>query len=231
MASTAGGGPHGNGSNKINARSAALTTGGGRRQHIAPHHAGSGDNGRRSSPGDASRRLVPGARGGSAAARRHEPGSIAAHLRALERQGYRATPQRLAILQSLMSTGRINVPAEDVCRRARALCPTVNLATTYRTLELLGRLGIVRRLTYGDGRSVFCANPQPHYHGTCLRCGAVVDLPQGRVAEVLEREQTGLTDPTFGVVSHRIEFYGYCASCRDLAGADLPLGGGQAGRG
>ncbi|HLW47047.1 MAG TPA: Fur family transcriptional regulator [bacterium] len=196
------------GSNKIGARPAALTTSG-------RHRPGQGRAGR----------------GGAATRRRHEPGSIAAHLRALERQGYRATPQRLAILQSLLSTGRINVPAEDVCRRARVLCPTVNLATTYRTLELLGRLGIVRRLTYGDGRAVFCANPQPHYHGTCLRCGAVVDLPQGRVAEVLEREQTGLTDPAFGVVSHRVEFYGYCASCRDVTGADRSPGGGQAGRG
>lgn len=162
--------------------------------------------------------------------RRHQPGGVAAHLRVLERQGYRATPQRRAILQSLLSTGRINVPAEDVCRRARALCPTVNLATTYRTLELLGRLGIVRRLTYGDGRAVFCANPRPHYHGTCLGCGAVVDLPQGRVAEVLEREQSGLTDPAFGVVSHRVEFYGYCASCRG-AGVEALPSGGQAGRG
>jgi len=169
-------------------------------------------------------------RSGVSTPRRHQPGSVAAHLRVLERQGYRATPQRRAILQSLLGTGRMNVPAEDVCRRARALCPTVNLATTYRTLELLGRLGIVRRLTYGDGRAVFCANPQPHYHGTCLRCGAVVDLPQGRVAEALEREQSGLTDPAFGVVSHRIEFYGYCASCRG-AGVDALPSGGQAGRG
>jgi Fe2+ or Zn2+ uptake regulation protein len=194
----------------------------------------------RGDAGRGSRRLVPaGGNGGlapharpgeaSAPARGRQPG-MAAHLRALERQGYRATPQRRAILQSLLSTGRVNVPAEDVCRRARALCPTVNLATTYRTLELLGRLGIVRRLTYGDGRAVFCANPQPHYHGTCLHCGAVVDLPQGRVAEVLAREQSGLTDPAFGVVSHRLEFYGYCASCRGAVG-DLRSGGGQAGRG
>jgi len=181
--------------------------------------------------GRPARGMGPVARRGSATPRRREPGTVAAHLRVLERQGYRATPQRRAILQSLLGTGRINVPAEDVCRRARALCPTVNLATTYRTLELLGRLGIVRRLTYGDGRAVFCANPQPHYHGTCLRCGAVVDLPQGRVAEVLEREQSGLTDPVFGVVSHRIEFYGYCASCRGAGTGGLPSGSGQAGRG
>lgn len=140
-------------------------------------------------------------------------------LRALEREGYRATPQRRAILAGMLDAGRMNVPAEEICRRARALCPTVNLATTYRTLELFGRLGLVRRHTYGDGRSVFCPNLHPHYHGTCLRCGAVVDLARGDVAETLERKQSALTDPAFTVVGHRIEFHGYCATCRSSASA------------
>jgi Fur family transcriptional regulator, peroxide stress response regulator len=135
----------------------------------------------------------------------------------LEREGYRATPQRRAILESMLSAGRENVAAEEICRRARAMCPTVNLATTYRTLELLGRLGMVRRLTYGDGRSVFCPNVHPHYHGTCLCCGAVVDIPRRRVAKSLEQEQAKLTDGAFVVVGHRIEFYGYCAGCRNVA--------------
>ena len=98
----------------------------------------------------------------------------------------------------------------------------MNLATTYRSLDLLGRLGIVRRLTYGDGRSVFCANPEPHYHGTCLRCGAVIDLPRGDVGRILEREQGTLTDGAFSVVSHRLEFHGYCDGCRQSAEAAVP---------
>lgn len=142
------------------------------------------------------------------------PRAVADRLRALEREGYRATPQRRAILEGMLGAGRMNVSAEEICRRARALCPTVNLATTYRTLELFGRLGMARRHTYGDGRSVFCPNLHPHYHGTCLRCGAVVDLPRGDVAETLERKQSALTDPAFTVVGHRIEFHGYCATCR-----------------
>jgi Fe2+ or Zn2+ uptake regulation protein len=153
---------------------------------------------------------------------RRAPSTAADHLRTLERQGYRATPQRRAILESLLGTGRANVPAEEICRRARTLCPTVNLATTYRSLDLLGRLGIVRRLTYGDGRSVFCANPEPHYHGTCLRCGAVIDLPRGDVGRILEREQGTLTDGAFSVVSHRLEFHGYCDGCRQSAEAAVP---------
>lgn len=142
-------------------------------------------------------------------------GTVDERLTALKREGYRATPQRRAILESMLNTGRENVTAEEICRRARGVCPTVNLATTYRTLDLFGRLGMVRRLTYGDGRSVFCPNVHPHYHGTCLRCGAVVDIPRGRVTKSLDQAQAKLTDGTFVVVGHRIEFYGYCAGCRN----------------
>ncbi len=138
---------------------------------------------------------------------------VDATLGALARQGYRPTPQRRAILAGMLGAGRMNVSAEEICRRARTLCPTVNLATTYRTLDLLARLGLVRRLAGGDGRSVFCAKPEPHYHGTCLRCGAVVDLPRGPVARILEQQQQALGDGAFTVVSHRIEFYGYCSRC------------------
>jgi len=113
----------------------------------------------------------------------------------------------------MLGAGRENVSAAEICRRARTTCPTVNLATTYRTLELFGRLGMVRRLSYGDGRSVFCPNARPHYHGTCLTCGAVIDVPRGRVTKVLEQEQSRLTDGAFMVVDHRVEFYGYCAAC------------------
>ncbi len=145
-------------------------------------------------------------------------------LGVLARQGYRVTPQRAAILAGLHGTGKMNATAEEICRQARMLCPTVNLATTYRTLDLFGRLGIIRRVTTGDGGSVFCSNPQPHYHGTCIRCGAVVDLPWGGVEESVTRGVAELRDGRFDVVGHHIEFYGYCASCRVVApvGASAP---------
>ncbi len=145
-------------------------------------------------------------------------GTLGERLGVLEREGYRATPQRRAILEGMLSAGRENVSAEEICRRARTVCPTVNLATTYRTLDLFGRLGMVRRFTY-DGRSVFCPNARPHYHGTCLRCGAVIDIPRGRVTKMLEQQQSKLTDGAFAIVDHRIEFFGYCAGCRSGASA------------
>ena len=61
----------------------------------------------------------------------------------IRRGGYRATPQRLAILGAI---------AEDQHQRMeeiRARCPEVGLVTVYRTLGLLSELGVVRRLDLG----------------------------------------------------------------------------------
>jgi Fur family transcriptional regulator, ferric uptake regulator len=147
-------------------------------------------------------------------------GTLEERLRALEQAGYRATPQRKAVLAGLLATGKTHVSADEVRRRARARCSTVNLATTYRTLDLLGRLGMIRRVALGDGRSVFCANPRPHDHGICLGCGAVVDLPrEGPGDEAPERDMAASPEGSFAVVGRRIEFYGYCTACR--AGAPV----------
>jgi len=93
--------------------------------------------------------------------------TVGERLTALEREGYRATPQRRAILETMLSAGRENVTAEELCRRARAVCPTVNLATTYRTLDLLGRLGMVRRLTYG---AFIVVGHRIEFYGYCAAC-------------------------------------------------------------
>ncbi len=83
------------------------------------------------------------------------PATLDERLGVLARQGYRVTPQRAAVLAGLHGTGKMNATADEICQQARMLCPTVNLATTYRTLDLFGRLGIIRRVTTGDGGSVF----------------------------------------------------------------------------
>jgi hypothetical protein len=47
----------------------------------------------------------------------------------------------------------------------------------------------------------------------------VIDIPRGGVSNVLEQEQSKLTDGAFTIVGHRIEFSGYCAGCRGAASA------------
>ena len=62
----------------------------------------------------------------------------------LRTDGVRVTRQRVAILQVLREASD-HPGAEDILMRARAIDPTVSLATVYRTLSVLEKAGTVLR--------------------------------------------------------------------------------------
>src|SRR3989337_873572 len=83
--------------------------------------------------------------------------------------GYKATPQRVAVLQALAEEQHQSL--EEV----RARCPEVGLVTVYRTLGLFGELGIVRRLDLGDGARYELAEDH-HHHMICESCGDISEF-------------------------------------------------------
>jgi Fur family ferric uptake transcriptional regulator len=75
-------------------------------------------------------------------------------------RGYKATPQRLAVLRALAAEQHQSL--EEI----RLRCPEVGLVTIYRTLDLLSGLGVVRRLDLGDGPRFELAEDH-HHHLIC----------------------------------------------------------------
>ena len=61
---------------------------------------------------------------------------------ALNKQGYRLTPQRLMVV-SAIENSEDHISADEVYSQVMARYPNVNISTVYRTLELLKRLGMV----------------------------------------------------------------------------------------
>jgi Fur family transcriptional regulator, ferric uptake regulator len=117
--------------------------------------------------------------------------------------GYKATPQRVAVLQALAEEQHQSL--EEV----RARCPEVGLVTVYRTLGLFGELGIVRRLDLGDGARYELAEDH-HHHMICESCGDISEFEECPLdPELLPVESYG-----FEVRAHSIEVYGRCAGCR-----------------
>ncbi len=115
--------------------------------------------------------------------------------------GYKATPQRTAVLRALIAEQHQSLEG------IRARCPEVGLVTVYRTLDLLGGLGIVRRLDLGDGARYELAENH-HHHVICESCGDISEfeecpLDPGRLS----------FGNGFEVRSHSIEIYGRCAAC------------------
>ncbi|MGI8858632.1 MAG: Fur family transcriptional regulator [Rubrobacteraceae bacterium] len=114
--------------------------------------------------------------------------------------GYKATPQRLAVLEALAAEQHQSL------EELRGRCPGVGLVTMYRTLDLLSETGLVRRLDLGDGPRYELAEDH-HHHMICESCGEVSEFEECPV------DTRSLADLGFEVNAHSLEVYGRCAGC------------------
>ncbi len=117
-------------------------------------------------------------------------------------RGYKATPQRLAVLRALAAEQHQSM------RELQRRCPQVGVVTMYRALDLLSELGIVRRMDLGDGPRYELAEDH-HHHLICESCGDISEFEECP----LNLERTSLASTEFEIRSHSIEVYGRCAAC------------------
>src|SRR5215218_3985994 len=118
-------------------------------------------------------------------------------------RGYKATPQRLAVLAAI-SAGR-----HQGLDEIRARCPEVGMVTVYRALDLFSGLGLVRRLDLGYGPRYELAEDH-HHHLICERCGSVTEFERCPV-DLRDLPRVGVD---FEVRAHSLEVYGMCSACR-----------------
>ena len=132
-------------------------------------------------------------------------------LSKLKERGQRITPQRLAILRTLVkSDGHPSV--EEIYSVVVKDFPTTSLATVYKTITLLKDLGEVLELEFSHGSNRYDGiKPFPHPHVVCNSCKKIADPDleslNAMTAEV--SEQTG-----YKVINHRLDFYGLCPECQ-----------------
>lgn len=132
----------------------------------------------------------------------------------LRRRSRRVTGPRQAILRVLRDQARPLTAREILAGLAQDEC---DLATIYRSLHMLGGMGLVCRLHFGDGvcRFELADNPAEgghhHHHLICTRCSGVVELDICDV-ERLERQVEQANG--YKSVTHRLEFFGVCPGCQ-----------------
>jgi len=90
-----------------------------------------------------------------------------------------------------------------------------DLATVYRSLELLERLGMVKRFYFGDGAARFALvdeRRQGHqHHLVCIQCARMVEIGECSVGEL---EARVASRSHFKAVTHRLDFFGVCPACQ-----------------
>ncbi|MEI6724970.1 MAG: Fur family transcriptional regulator [Actinomycetes bacterium] len=138
------------------------------------------------------------------------------HARAtLKEQGYRLTPQRTAVWETLRGAGG-HMTAEEVAGATRLRLPGIDTSTVYRTLELLVSLGLVTETKLGSARSYFEVSPDPgHHHFVCERCGAVGHFGDELFAPLYQVLEAG---DGFTPTRARATVFGVCRQCRVGAG-------------
>jgi len=135
--------------------------------------------------------------------------------RAFRAQGLRLTQARLAVLHVLGTTAA-HLQVAEVHRRALRVSPGIGLASVYRTIDLLDRLGLVKRVHVGHRHRHYAPATEAHgHHLVCNGCGRVVefsDCQVERLAKTLARRTR------FVIEGHSIELYGRCPDCRRASG-------------
>lgn len=133
----------------------------------------------------------------------------------LRSKKYRMTAQREIVLKVFAESGEKHLGAEDVYRRLMEKRYRISKATVYRTVELLSKLGFLRRLEFGEGVYRYeLATPESetlHQHIICKTCGEIVEIDERTVKDLVRNveEKTG-----YSINDYDIKFYGLCPKCQ-----------------
>ena len=136
------------------------------------------------------------------------------HARAtLERDGYRLSGPRSAVVETLDDLG-CSVTAKEIADHLHDRGQDVGVASIYRTLELLDRLRLTRRVDAAEGVARYeplDPSGEHHHHLVCDNCGEVAAFADPQLERVIER----LADRVdYAIEGHDVTLRGECPSCR-----------------
>src|SRR5829696_7020266 len=120
----------------------------------------------------------------------------------LQQQGQKLTSERTALVREIFGI-HYHFEADELLFKMKEKALKISRATIYRTLELLVKSGMVRRVHLGEDHY--------HYdHLICTTCGTVIEFHD----EPLEQRQRDICErKRFKPTYHNLQILGVCDSC------------------
>lgn len=127
----------------------------------------------------------------------------------LRSQGYRLTPQRLAILEVLRSANGHLTPSK-IYQQVVSDLPGLTEATVYRTLNFLAEKGLVLVAHLGRGQLVYEIAEHDHHHLICKECGDMKEIDHLEIKTLYDQF---LEDTGYQINTIHTTFFGLCPDC------------------
>lgn len=146
--------------------------------------------------------------------------TLEAALAAVRAQGLRLSSARRLVLEAL-SRSRDPVSAEDIAAGGGGVPPS-DIASVYRNLETLERVGVVRHFHMGHGPGLYAlAGVAGHEYLVCEACGRARAIEPGELDDVREQIRA-----RFGFEARFSHFplFGLCAACAPSGRGDHSTG-------
>lgn len=133
----------------------------------------------------------------------------------LKQKGYKLTPQRRAIVDTIIEKEGEHLTTEEIYDEVKKNCPEIGLATVYRTIILLEELGVICKLDLDDGCSryelVHKNEGHRHHHLVCNECKGVMEVQDDLLDELEEEVERSYG---FKILDHSVKFFGVCRKCQ-----------------
>ncbi|HSH05275.1 MAG TPA: Fur family transcriptional regulator [Anaerolineae bacterium] len=129
----------------------------------------------------------------------------------LRQQGYRLTPQRQIIIDTLCHMGG-HATINQIYDQVQQQAPAIDRATVYRSIHLFHDLGFVLSAQI-NGQTVYeIAAAHPHHHLVCEQCHTVIPLADHHFHHLAQHL---LEEHGFLAHINHITVPGICADCRN----------------
>ena len=132
--------------------------------------------------------------------------------KALKKEGLRYTQQRQSICNEMCATDE-HRDAEEIYLSLRNEGMSVSRATVYRTIDVLVKNNLVRKLELGDGRARYehKMDLEHHDHLICVQCGKIEEFMDETIEEIQEKI---VNDLGFKLIRHIHQLFVICNNCR-----------------
>jgi Fur family ferric uptake transcriptional regulator len=133
--------------------------------------------------------------------------------------GQRQTEQKASIRLALEQSPDF-ISAQDLHGKLRDQGSAIGLATVYRALNEMARVGQADvLLTSGAGQLFRSCESGHHHHLVCVDCGKTVEVD----APAEEWVKKIAADEGFTLVRHVLDVFGRCPECQARRDADLDI--------